>query len=111
MARETIVVLIDDIDGGEAHETVEFSLDGVAYTIDLSEKNASQLRKLLQPYVDAASRVHRPHRVGQAATASNRELNREIRAWAREKGLKIADRGRIPDEIVEQYKKAQRSRR
>ena len=45
MAKQVITLLTDDLDGGEADRTVEFGLDGVNYTIDLSEKNAGKLRK------------------------------------------------------------------
>ncbi|MCU1383896.1 MAG: Lsr2-like protein, partial [Acidobacteria bacterium] len=44
MAQKHIVQLIDDLDGGEAAETVTFSIDGTAYQIDLSTRNASKLR-------------------------------------------------------------------
>ncbi len=55
MAKETITRLIDDLDGGEADETVKFGLDGVQYEIDLSKDNAAKLREALQPYVKAGS--------------------------------------------------------
>ena len=53
MARKVITVLTDDLDGGKADRTVEFSLDGVAYTIDVSDENAGVLRKALDPYISA----------------------------------------------------------
>ena len=40
MAKTLIVKLSDDIDGGDADETVRFGLDGKAYEIDLSATNA-----------------------------------------------------------------------
>ena len=57
MAKQTITKLIDDLDGGEAHETVEFGLDGYSYEIDLSSKNAGKLRHALATYVDHGTRV------------------------------------------------------
>ena len=59
MAKQVITLLTDDLDGGEADRTVEFGLDGVNYTIDLSEKNAGKLRKALDPFLNAATRVGR----------------------------------------------------
>ena len=59
MAKQVITLLTDDLDGGEADRTVEFGLDGVNYTIDLSEKNTAKLRKALDPYLGAATRVGR----------------------------------------------------
>ena len=60
MAKQVITLLTDDLDGGEADRTVEFGLDGVNYTIDLSEKNAAKLREVFEPYLHAGSRVAAP---------------------------------------------------
>src|SRR3569623_242201 len=59
MAKQVITLLTDDLDGGEADRTIEFGLDGVNYTIDLSEKIAGRLRKALEPYLSVATRVGR----------------------------------------------------
>lgn len=109
MAQKTLVILEDDLDGGEADETVSFSLDGVAYEIDLSSKNAGKLRDSLASYVGSARRVGgratrgraRPGRTGTARTS-------EIRDWARAQGLEVSERGRIPAAITEQYENAQK---
>ena len=53
MAKQIIHKLVDDLDGGDADETVKFALDGIQYEIDLSEKNATKLRELFEPYVSA----------------------------------------------------------
>jgi Lsr2 len=107
MAQQTITRLIDDLDKGEAEETVRFGLDGVQYEIDLSSKNAAKLRQVLGPYVNAGRKVSRaaasqPRRRGVAAV-SDRAQNKAIREWARSKKKKISDRGRIPEEIVAEY--------
>ncbi|RIV41298.1 histone-like nucleoid-structuring protein Lsr2 [Micromonospora radicis] len=113
MARKVITVLTDDLDGGKADRTVEFSLDGVAYTIDVSDENAGVLRKALDPFINAGRRLGRggsdtvrsPRRGGgSAAPGMNREQNRAIREWAVSNGYKISERGRIPVEVVEAYK-------
>jgi hypothetical protein len=105
MAQETIVRLLDDIDGKPADETVTFSLDGVAYEIDLRTKNADKLRKVFAPYVERARKGSR--RAGRAGargrTAHNRERAADIRNWAKQQGITINDRGRIPAEIVQAY--------
>ncbi|MEU5553111.1 MULTISPECIES: Lsr2 family protein [unclassified Micromonospora] len=112
MARKVITVLTDDLDGGKADRTVEFSLDGVSYTIDVSDENAGVLRKALDPFINAGRRLGRgsadtgrgPRRVTAAAPGMNREQNRAIREWAVGNGYKISERGRIPVEVVEAYK-------
>src|SRR4051794_41701106 len=97
MARKVITVLTDDLDGGKADRTVEFSLDGVAYTIDVSDENAGVLRKTLDPYINAGRRIGRGpaentrtvRRPGRPTGAGmDREQNRAIREWAVRNGYK-----------------------
>ncbi|NES27367.1 Lsr2 family protein [Micromonospora terminaliae] len=113
MARKVITVLTDDLDGGKADRTVEFSLDGVAYTIDVSDENAGVLRKALDPYISAGRRIGRgPVEAGRAprgtsrpgTSGMDREQNRAIREWAVKNGYEISERGRIPVSVVEAYK-------
>lgn len=111
VAKETITKLIDDLDGGEAHETVMFGLDGHSYEIDLSSKNAAKLRSVLSPFLEMATRVTGrgvstvrtgvPR--GRGTAGVDRDQNRAIRSWALRKGLAVAPRGRIKQDIVEQY--------
>jgi hypothetical protein len=112
MAKQVITLLTDDLDGGEADRTVEFGLDGVSYTIDLSEKNAGKLRKALDPYLAVATRVGRSGG-GDGRTArrtappvggrSSRDQNQAIREWANKNGYEVSERGRIPSSIVEAF--------
>ncbi|WP_189114515.1 histone-like nucleoid-structuring protein Lsr2 [Pilimelia terevasa] len=116
MARQTITVLTDDLDGGTADESVSFALDGVQYEIDLSAKNAEKLRKALAPYVDNATRVGRggvvPGRRGRTvrgsgpAVGGGREQNKAIRDWAKQTGKDVSDRGRIPASVVAEFQAA-----
>ncbi|HEY0639984.1 MAG TPA: Lsr2 family protein [Pseudonocardiaceae bacterium] len=108
MAQQTIVTLVDDLDGSEADQTVEFSLDGVSYEIDLSESNANKLRDALAGYVSHARRTGGRRRgagrsPGAARPGVDREQNAAIREWARKRGMKVSDRGRIPAEVLEAY--------
>ncbi|EID54760.1 histone-like nucleoid-structuring protein Lsr2 [Saccharomonospora xinjiangensis] len=111
MAQKVLVSLVDDLDGSEAEETVEFGLDGVNYEIDLSAENAEELRDALAQYVEHARRAGgRKRTSGKSAVkaparsaAVDREQNQAIRAWARKNGFEVSDRGRIPSEVVEAY--------
>jgi hypothetical protein len=105
VAKETFTRLIDDLDGGVAHETVTFALDGHTYQIDLSSKHAKKLRADLAPYLEGGSRVTaRPVRGVRGRTAvADKDVNRSIREWAMSKGYDIAPRGRIKQEIVDEY--------
>lgn len=113
MAQKVTVQLVDDVDGSVAESTVEFSLDGVDYTIDLSNDNAANLRDALASYVAGARRAGGRKRTGgkagkapAAPSTADHERNQAIREWAREQGMQVSDRGRIPSEIVEAYDKA-----
>jgi hypothetical protein len=107
MAEQIIKRLIDDLDGGEAEETVQFSLDGVPYEIDLSSTNAKKLRDCLAPFVEHARRAGAVGgRRRRTRAASSRERSADIRAWAKARGIKVNERGRIPATVVEEYERA-----
>jgi hypothetical protein len=106
LAKETITRLIDDLDGGEAAETVVFALDGYSYEIDLSAKNATKLRNALSSFIENGSRVSSRAGSGKGAarrSATDRDQNQAIRAWAERKGYEVAPRGRIKQELVDLY--------
>jgi hypothetical protein len=107
VARETITKLIDDIDGGTAHETVRFALDGIDYEIDLSSKNSKKLRGELAGYIEKGTKVKLNGGPGRSAGKSrgrpDRDQNQAIREWALAKGLEVAARGRISGEIIDRY--------
>ena len=102
MAQKVQVVLIDDIDGGDATETVTFGLDGVTYEIDLSTAHAGELRDALAQWighgrkVGARASAARPARPGRRAAASDAHA---IREWAKGRGLAVSERGRISAEV------------
>jgi hypothetical protein len=108
MARKVSVFLVDDIDGSDAVETIQFGLDGTHYEIDVNSDHGQQLREGLQPYVKKARKVTGPS--GRAArgrrAAENDARNKEIRNWARGRNLDVNDRGRIPADIVAQFEAA-----
>jgi hypothetical protein len=114
VAQKVQVLLLDDLDGTEAQETVSFSLDGTSYEIDLSKSNASGLRDALAKYVGAARKAGRAatgrqsggRSRGSGSAAIDRDQAAAIRAWAKKQGLKVSDRGRIPASIIEQYNSA-----
>jgi hypothetical protein len=110
MARQVIEKLIDDLDGDEAAETVNFGLDGAAYEIDLSKKNAAAFRKALDRYVKAARRGSasgRPARRKAAPTKAAKAARdydiSQLREWAGANDIAVPSRGRIPQAVVEQY--------
>ena len=105
MAQRTVVRLTDDLSGGEIAtgkgETVTFSLDGWSYQIDLTAKNASVLRKVLRPYIEAGRPIkgsrRRPVRIRVAADS------RTVKEWARANGYQVRERGRIPRAVINAF--------
>ena len=110
MAKKVQVLLVDDIDkSSPADETVSFSLDGVSYEIDLTSENASKLRDDLAVWIGHAERTGGRRSTGRSASAkgSGRKADRgSVRAWARENGHQVSDRGRISAEVQAAYDKA-----
>lgn len=109
MAQRVEVVLIDDVDGGPADETVSFAIDGVSYEIDLSDKNARKLRDELASWTGHARRSggsRSGRRRGSAGGAAKRTDLASVREWARANGHQVSDRGRISAEIQAAYDKA-----
>lgn len=104
MAQRVRVDLVDDLDGAPAEESVNFSLDGVNYVIDLSSDNAAKLREEFAPWVGAARRTGGRRTRGRRPTGG--PTANEIRNWAREEGLEVSDRGRVPNEVREAYDRA-----
>jgi len=99
VAQRIQVVLIDDIDGSEASETIVFALEGKEYSIDLNAKHATQLRDALAPYVQHAS----PRKRRATPAAKSGPSPAEIRAWAQQMGHEVPARGRIPAHVREAY--------
>jgi nucleoid-associated protein Lsr2 len=113
MAREVIEKLVDDLDGGEATETVSFALDGASFEIDLSKKNAAAFRKTFDRYVKAgrpsssASGRRRKAAVSTNGSKSKRNFDiARLREWASANDVPVPARGRIPQAVVDQYKQA-----
>ena len=103
MAMKISVALEDDLDGGPADETVRFGLGNAEYEIDLNKKNARAFRKQLAPFIEHARRAGRGQRRRPVRTASSRQRSGDIRAWAKDNGIPVSDRGRIPASVVAQY--------
>ena len=109
MAQKVQTLFIDDLDGSAAEGTVRFGLDGVEYEIDLSAEHSQELRDALARYLGAARRVggsaKRPPRGGRRGSVGGPNPT-EVREWAKEQGIEVKDRGRVPAELVVKFKAA-----
>lgn len=110
MAQKVNVVLVDDLDGSDAAETVSFALDGVDYEIDLNEQHAAELRNAFSLYVGHGRRTGGRRRTSSAGgskrpagSTAGGPSAAEIRAWARDNGHDVPERGRVSAEVREAY--------
>ena len=110
MAQKVTVALEDDLAGGPADETVRFGFGGAEYEIDLGKKNAAAFRKQLAPFIEHARKARRGQPRRAARTTASRQRSDDIRAWAKQHGIAISARGRIPASVAEQYHTAARGR-
>ena len=94
MAQKVNIVLVDDLDGTEATETVTFGLDGTTYEIDLNDQNAAALRDVLAGYIGHGRK---------AAASTGGPSAKEIRDWARSNGHDVPERGRVSAEVRSAY--------
>jgi hypothetical protein len=108
VATRTITTLTDDLDGGDADETVTFSFTGTSYEIDVSKKNVNKMVKALKPYTSAARKAG-GRRSGTGRTTASGAYKAQlakIREWARANGHQVSDRGRISTAVQEAYHQA-----
>jgi hypothetical protein len=109
MAQKVNIVLVDDLDGTEATETVSFGLDGTTYEIDLNDANAASLREALSGYVGHARKVsggsRRGRRAGSSSSSSSSSSSntKDVREWAKAQGMEVSERGRISAEVQRAY--------
>ena len=117
MAQQVNVTVVDDLDGSDAAGTVSFGLDGRAYEIDLSDGNAARLRASLASFIAVARKrggsAVSGGRRGPKMTASSArpqpldsEQTAAIRAWARQSGHQVSDRGRISQTVMDAFQAA-----
>ena len=107
MAQKIQTLLIDDLDGGEAAGTVRFGLDGAEYEIDLSAAHNDELRKALQQYLAHARRTGGTARSAARTRRGSAAVDTaKVREWAKEQGIDVKERGRVPANVVEQYQTA-----
>jgi nucleoid-associated protein Lsr2 len=105
VAQRTQVLYVDDIDGSDAEGTVRFGFDGTDYEIDLNKKHADQLAQAIGPFIAAARKVPSSRRPARGVRAGRQNLS-DVRAWARDQGIKISERGRIPADVLAKYNAA-----
>jgi hypothetical protein len=106
VAQKVQVILVDDLDGGAADETVVFGFDGVNYEIDLNTAHAVEFREAVASWIGHARKVSNrgaPRTPRRAARGSGPSEATLVREWARKNGHDVSDRGRIPADLKAKY--------
>ena len=105
MAQRIQTILDDDIDGGPADSTIQFSYQGTQYEIDLSKKNEEKLVRALEPFTSKARKTGGTRRSTGKTRAGKTDKNelQAIREWARANGHQVSDRGRISQDVQDAY--------
>ncbi len=111
MAQKVQITLLCDLDDGnvEADETLHFGLGGASYEVDVCGKHAQQVRDGLQPFVSHArktSSASSSSRRRPGRSEAGRDQTAGIRTWAKDQGIQVNDRGRIPASVVKEYEAA-----
>ena len=82
-------------------------MDGTEYEIDLSAAHSDELREALGQYLAHARRVGGTARsAARTRRGSTTVDSSKVREWAKGQGIEVKDRGRVPADVVEQYKTA-----
>lgn len=106
------LITTDDLDGSPDAETIRFSYNGTSYTIDLGKKNRTAFEKALKPYVEVAQKTSSGRRASSGGTSRRSRGGRRrgssvdlasIRAWARDSGIDVSERGRIAQSVIDAY--------
>ena len=115
MAEIQMTTLVDDLTGkpleqDEAHR-IHFTVEGKSYRLDVDQAGADEFYAAIEKFTEVASKVSAaPAR--RASTTSRRAGNAsgldltKVRDWAREQGIKVAERGRMSSEVLDAYRNA-----
>lgn len=112
MALQAKYILIDDIDGSNAKDTVSFAVGRNYYEIDLNLGHLDEFNRDLDKWIKYARKVsaRKAGRSGRVGSGTPNDAAK-VRAWAEEQGIELAQRGRIPNAVREQYEEAMRNRK
>lgn len=106
MARREITQYFDDLDNSSLNEDdvriMRFGFDGIEYVLDLPEDNAQEFNRLMAPYIAGAREVTVIRTLPHESMRTH-DSSRTIRRWAKEHGIKVSNRGKIPHKVIEAY--------
>jgi hypothetical protein len=89
-------------------EPTQFSVGGTGYEVDLCVTHRSEFDKALAPFIEAASPISRTGTAVRKALKGKKGgfTTKDVRKWLSEQGREVAPSGRLPNELIEEYKTA-----
>lgn len=100
--------VLDDLTGDADAATRTFSVEGQHYEIDLIDDNWAEFEEAVAKFIKAArKRGQKRSTVRETSARNTSPDNAAIRAWAREQGIEVTSRGRIPQDLRDRYNAAQ----
>jgi hypothetical protein len=113
VAQKVQTILVSDLSGtelGQDGQTVKFGFLGADYEIDLSQKEADEFAETMRKYVDAGRRVGGRRQPGAGSTARrDPSQTKAIKTWLDEQGIDYPKRGRLPQDLIDQWEAAHKS--
>jgi len=106
MAQRVQILLVCDLhdDDTAGTETVTFTVDGSSYEIDVCDAHSKQLHEAFAPFVAAGRRASRGGGSGRRGRRGSGGFDpAAVRAWAKDNGVKVSERGRISADVLEKY--------
>ena len=108
--QKTVVKYIDDVSKKETPkvETIEFAFEGKTYEIDLNPLNAANFRRSIDKYVKNGRKVsgRRTSPFDGRRVTHEKGYVQEVRQWAKDNGIEVAERGRVPLSVYDRFEAA-----
>lgn len=106
MATKT--VLICDLDPKhEANQSLHFSVNGEAFTLDLCADDAGKFEKAVAPFAKAGTSIDLKDMVKKFNGNGSSDVDlAAVREWAGKNNHTVAPKGRIAQEVIDAYKAA-----
>jgi len=105
------IVIVSDLSGETGAKTHRLALDNIVYEVDLTDAEFADLAASFGHFTAIARRevTGRPlgrRATGGAPTHRSRSAVADIKAWGRNNGWQVPERGRLPKALVAAYQAA-----
>ena len=92
----------------DQHRVRRFSFDGRNYEMDLCSWHSDSFDETISRFAQYARKPAVRAPAFKRRTAAHRQHSASVRAWAKNMGIEVSDRGRIPAAVVARYEAAHR---